>query len=85
MEKMNAIWHRCCISEASDPIVTKTVHAFKTDADQTVEIEAPSKSALDLNDEGEVSDELDDQLFGQFADVMSKVWELKCFLFLNLF
>jgi hypothetical protein len=40
---------------------------------QITDSKLSEKPALDLNDGGEVSDELDDQLFGQFAVVMSKV------------
>lgn len=47
------------------------------DAKQTTDSKAVEKPVLDLNDAGEVSDELDDQLFGQFADVISKVREVK--------
>ena len=31
------------------------------------------KSLLNLDPDGEVSDELDEELYGQFADVISKV------------
>ena len=70
-------------SEGSDSIIKKTPDNDEIDnptnknANQTIDSKAIEKAVLDLNDGGEVSDELDDQLFGHFADVMSKVRELR--------
>jgi hypothetical protein len=76
-------WHNstalCYNSEGSDSIVTKTPgddiidNPLNKDVNHITDSTISEKPALDLNDGDEVSDELDDQLFGQFADVMSKV------------
>jgi hypothetical protein len=69
----------CYNSEGTDSIVKKTPsdddidNPLGKDVKQITDSNISEKPVLDFNDGGEVSDELDDQLFGQFADVMSKV------------
>ena len=47
--------------------------AVSNDADNFKGKKSFDNSIMDLDPEGDVSDELDEELYGQFADVISKV------------
>ena len=49
------------------------VKATSNDPDNSAVKKSIDKSLLDLDLDEEVSDELDEELYGQFADVISKV------------
>ena len=48
-------------------------YAASNDIDNFTAKKSFDKSFLNLDPDGEVSDELDEELYGQFADVISKV------------
>lgn len=62
--------------------VGENASAASTDADNFTGKKSFDKSMMDLDPEGDVSDELDEELYGQFADVISKVrWRLSLSLY----
>lgn len=53
--------------------VVEKPSAVSNDADNFAGKKSFDKSMMDLDPELDVSDELDEELYGQFADVISKV------------
>lgn len=53
--------------------IGENASATANDANNFTGKKSFDKSLMDLDPEGDVSDELDEELYGQFADVISKV------------